>query len=401
MTSLVAETKRVELPGYRILEVRGVGAMATVYRALQERLDREVALKVLHEFVATDDEYRERFLREARAAAKLSHKNVVRAYEAGEHEGAYFFAMEYVEGEDLSERLGREGSLSEDEALYVAIEVARAIEAAAEHGMVHRDVKPENILLGDDGEVKLADLGLAKVQGDGSITAEGYSLGTVAFFSPEQCRGHRRLDVRSDLFALGGTIYAMLTGELPFGRGDNPALTMKRILEEWPPDIDDPSKFSTATREALGQLMAKAPEDRPPDAAAAIRLLERTLGRLGESKIGPVEVLREKGAARRHLVRRSRRRRRMPARSGVHRGATGVPLIVLALAALSLGILFGALPVLDDDPLPTAPTASPEPTAAATGAERPPLVSDQHGSPPPSPEESPDAPDPEGAEDAR
>ena len=290
MERLVRKAPRVKIPGYRILGVRGVGAMATVYRAEQLSLERPVALKVLHEGVAEDADYRERFLREARAAARLNHPHIVRAYEAGVEEGAYYFAMELVEGEDLSERLGREDALDELEALRIALAIARALEAAQQHGMVHRDVKPENILLGKGGEVKLADLGLAKVQGEASITHQGYSLGTVAFFSPEQCHGAVDLDIRSDLFALGGTLYAALTGELPFGRGENPPATMKRILEDQPPgllgDEEDGPRFSPPVRQALQTLMAKERRERPADARAAVELLERTAARVQAGETG-------------------------------------------------------------------------------------------------------------------
>ncbi|MEZ6184676.1 MAG: serine/threonine-protein kinase [Planctomycetota bacterium] len=338
---------RPKIPGYKLLEVRGVGAMATVYVALQTRLERRVALKVLHEHTARDLDYRERFLREAKAAARLNHQNVVRAYEAGVCDGRYWFAMELVEGEDLSDRLNREGSLSEDEALHIAGEIARALEAAEEHGMVHRDVKPENVLLGDDGAVKLADLGLAKVEGDASLTADGYSLGTVAFFSPEQCRGARDLDVRSDLFALGGTLYTMLTGSFPFGRGDAPPVTMQRILSEWPEDIDDPTKFATSTREAITTLMAKEREERPASAADAVKLLALARARAGESQFGPVEPLSESSSnlssssSGRTPPKRKRKRR-----GGVMARSAPSGCAALVLGWVALGLAAWALPQL-------------------------------------------------------
>jgi len=343
---------RVKIPGYKLLEVRGVGAMATVYVALQTRLERRVALKVLHEHTARDLDYRERFLREARAAAKLNHRNVVRAYEAGVHEGRYWFAMELVEGEDLSDRLNRVGSLAEEEALHIATEVARALEAAEENGMVHRDVKPENVLLGDDGQVKLADLGLAKVTGDASLTAEGYSLGTVAFFSPEQCRGERDLDIRSDLFALGGTLYTMLTGHFPFGRGDTPPVTMKQILTAWPEDLDDPTKFSSSTREAITHLMAKDRKDRPASATEAVAVLATARVRLGESQLGvmPARGSRESSRSKESKEktpapqRRKGKRKRRTARTA--RTAPSAGCAMLVLGALALAAAVGVLPLL-------------------------------------------------------
>lgn len=363
----VVSRSRVKIPGYKIHEIRGVGAMATVYRAEQVSLERRVGLKVLHDFVAEDPDYRERFLREARAAARLNHPHVVRAYEAGVHEGSYYFAMEYVEGEDLSERLGREERLAPEEALRIALAVAQALLAAQEHGMVHRDVKPENILLGPDGAVKLADLGLAKVQGDASITHSGYSLGTVAFFSPEQCHGATDLDIRSDLFALGGTLYAALTGELPFGRGDNPPATMKTIIEEHPPGLegDDPRgpRIPGPLREALLQLMAKDRRERPADARAAIALLERTRERLHERLQGGAESGEESSGPKTRRRRRQRRGFGSTSLAGARAlGGSGPSLLILALVVLGLGVLVGALPALGLSR--AAPAAATEPTAA-------------------------------------
>lgn len=306
--------------------------MAIVYRAIHKGLNKPVALKVLHEAVAQDTEYRERFLREGKAAAKLNHPNVVRAYEAGEHEGTFYFAMELVEGEDLSERLAR-GTLNELEALEIAHEIASALEAAEANGMVHRDVKPENVLLGKDGQVKLADLGLAKVHGDGSLTTEGYTLGTVAFFSPEQCRGTSNLDIRSDLYALGALLYNVLTGELPHGRGDNPVVTMERILREDPRPLAEQVIVSPSTVRLVESLMAKRADDRPRDAAAAVALINATIERVGQSDMGPIEPpnsspLSNSGSGRPVRARRTRRRRRSSASS----------LSGLLLLALCLGV---------------------------------------------------------------
>jgi serine/threonine protein kinase len=356
--------------------------MATVYHAVHEALGREVALKVLHEVVALDDDYRERFLRESRAAARLNHENVVRAYEAGVHQGHYWLAMEYVQGEDLSERLDHEGSLTEEESLRIAIAVARGLQVAADHDMVHRDVKPENILLGDDGQVKLADLGLAKIYGDGSgtVTAEGISVGTVAFFSPEQCRGRRDLDVRSDLFALGGTLYAMITGELPFGRGDNPPVTMKRIIEEWPSDLDDPTKFSPSVRDAIKALMAKKRRERPVDATAAARMLREAGERLdepdqGPARAGPSDSTEDARGER----ERKRHRRRRGALAQAPQAAVPPAVVVGALLA-SVAVFVGLARLGGSSPPHVTPSATPvvaqaRPTPALRPSASPPVSS--------------------------
>jgi serine/threonine-protein kinase len=273
------ETPATSIPGYRILSVLGRGAMATVYRAEHERLGKEVALKVLDPAVARDPEYRERFLREARAAAKLNHRNIVRALDAGIHESVHWFVMELVRGEDLKARLQREERIAEDEALKISRAVATALVEASRHGIVHRDVKPENILISEEGEVKLADLGLAKsVTDDAHLTRQGYTIGTVAFFSPEQARGESDIDVRTDIYSLGATLYVCLTGELPFGRGSNAPETMRRILKEAPPAVEDLApETSLAAIQLVERLMAKKREDRPATPQQVIELIDRAL----------------------------------------------------------------------------------------------------------------------------
>jgi serine/threonine protein kinase len=305
--------------------------MATVYRAVHEGLQKPIALKVLREEVATDDEYRERFLREGRAAARFNHPNLVRAYEAGVHEGRYYLSMELVEGSDLSDRLDREVKLGEEEALTVGIEVARALEAAEAHGLVHRDVKAENVLLGEDGAVKLADLGLAKVHGDGSLTREGFTMGTVAYFSPEQCRGQRDLDVRSDLYSLGVLLHFALRGALPYGRGENPVVTMEAILREPPPVLED---VSPATLGAIGKLLEREREDRPASAKQAVALLEHARNQIGveQPKESPLAGSSSGRGGKARRRRRRRARPRMPRRESATPGLIALgALIVLAL----------------------------------------------------------------------
>jgi serine/threonine-protein kinase len=376
----VKATRRVRVPGYEVVDVLGTGAMATVYRAVQTTLQRQVALKVLHDGVARDPDYRERFLREARAAAKLSHGNVVRAYEAGVHEGTYWFAMELVEGEDLGERLGWAHTLPEAEALDVAIQVARALAAAQEHGLVHRDVKPENILIGEDGTVKLADLGLAKVQGDGSITAEGVTVGTVAFLSPEQCTGAPDLDIRSDLWALGGLLFVMLSGELPYGRGENAVVTMKRIVKEDPPRLDAKAA-SPATLDLVRRLMTRARDDRPASAAAALALLEAARARLRDpdgAAADDEESTTGTNASGRRTTRRSRRRGGSASTYAGLRGRGGpASSALLAPLAVALGVGVAVAFALSrgaGSPSPAVVVAPPprRPAPAVTPAPAPP-----------------------------
>ncbi len=336
MTPLVTDPPRVRIPGYWIVGVGGEGALATVYRAVLERLDRPVALKVLHDEVAADPEYRARFLREGRAAGRIDHPNVVRAFEAGEHEGLSYLVMELVPGEDLAERLAREGRLEEDEALRIGAELAAALEAAEAHGMVHRDLKPDNVLLGPDGAVKLADLGLAKLQGDASVTAEGFTVGTVAFLSPEQCRGSDAVDVRSDLYALGAVLYVALSGKLPHGRGENPVLTMERILREEPPSLLALCpELAPSTVAAVEGLMARDPAERPQGAVAARALLEEAREALSEAPAEPAGSAPGTSAPAR--ARRRRRHRRRAFRWGTPKSDAWAAVVV-ALVFLGCGL---------------------------------------------------------------
>ncbi|MBI3724915.1 serine/threonine protein kinase, partial [bacterium] len=323
-----------EIPGYRIISVLGVGAMATVYRAEHLALKRTVALKVMDPAVAEDKEYRERFFREARAAAKLNHRNIVRAIDSGFSNGFYFIAMELVEGDDLRRRIEADGKVKEDLALSIAISVANALDEASRHGVVHRDVKPENILLSKDGTVKLADLGLAKVlDEDGTLTKRGLTVGTVAYFAPEQALGQSDVDVRADLYALGATLYVALSGELPFGRGENAPETMQRILQQPPPALEKIAPWiSPSARTAVERLMAKDRNKRPQTARDAVRLLE--MARKGE--IAPPERRSGRVSTRTSRHRRSAlliRARKVRAAIGTGAALAIVGGVVLLLVA--------------------------------------------------------------------
>ena len=342
------ETPAVQ--GYKILSVVGRGAMATVYRAEHERLRKTVALKVMDPVVAEDDEYRERFLREARAAAKLNHQNLVRALDAGFTGGFYFISMELVEGVDLRKRIEDKGALSEKEAFSIGISVCHALDEASRNGIVHRDVKPENILLANDGVVKLTDLGLAKVRGeDVTLTKKGLTVGTVAYFAPEQALGEPDLDVRTDLYALGATLYAAVSGELPFGRGENVPETMQRILTEAPPALQEIApRVSAPGRHAIERFMEKDRKKRPQNAREAIRVLEGALR--GESS-GSTSGRRVDSA--RASARKSIRR------SGRRRSTTGLGFAVALVAALAFVAVIFLSRHEGPAPSESAPTAPP------------------------------------------
>jgi serine/threonine protein kinase/Leucine-rich repeat (LRR) protein len=227
------------IAGYEIVEKVGQGGVGTVYRARQPRLDRTVALKVLAPHLAGDAEYVARFKREATAAAQLNHEGVVTIYSAGECNGTHYIAMEYVEGETLERRLGRHGRLEPTEAVAICVYLAEALRYAWDKArLVHRDIKPDNIFLSNKGEVKLGDLGLARCVGGDSthVTQHGTAWGTPHYMSPEQARGERDLDLRSDIYSLGCTLYCMVAGQTPYDGADVFSVMNKQVNDP-PPDI--------------------------------------------------------------------------------------------------------------------------------------------------------------------
>lgn len=215
MKEKAMEEKRIA--GYRLCEKLGEGAMGSVYLAKAIANDKEVALKVLSPDLAKDPMFVARFLREATNATKLKkHPNIVEAYDWGQYNQTYYFAMEYVRGKSLATLLLEQGKLSERMALFIAIKIAYALNHANKYSIVHRDIKPENVLISLDGAIKLCDLGLAKdLTWDGSLSREGVMLGTACYAAPEQIMGKLEVDSRADIYALGITLYHMLTGESP------------------------------------------------------------------------------------------------------------------------------------------------------------------------------------------
>ena len=251
---------------YRVLSHLADGGMATVYLALDERLDREVAVKVMHDNLARDSTFVTRFRREARSAARLSHPNVVAVYDQGEDQGQMFLAMEYVPGRTLRDVLTAEGPLTPRAALDLFDPILQAIAAAHDAGLIHRDVKPENVILRDDGLVKVADFGLARAVTAATTTnASGTLLGTVAYLSPEQVeRGIA--DARSDVYAAGLVLYEMLTGRKAFD-GDSPIHVAYQHVHG---TVPLPSQTVRTVPQELDQLVslatARDPDQRPADA---------------------------------------------------------------------------------------------------------------------------------------
>jgi serine/threonine-protein kinase len=215
---LVSDTpKRIDIPGFLILERIGRGCMGVVYKARQTSVDRIVAVKILLPSLAKNPSYVQRFVREAKMAAALSHPNLVSVIDAGAANGLYYFVMEYVDGKTVGERLHDIGRYDEKEALRIALDVAEALQHAHEQGLIHRDVKPDNIMIHRD-RAKLADLGLARPTTDErwALAEAGLAVGTPFYISPEQARGEVQIDIRTDLYSLGATLYHLVTGRPPF-----------------------------------------------------------------------------------------------------------------------------------------------------------------------------------------
>ncbi len=254
-----------ELFGYRVETLLGRGGMSVVYRAHDLALDRKVALKLLAPELAGDDRFRARFLRESRVAASLDHPNVVPIYEAGEAKGLLCIAMRYVEGTDLKRLLREEGSLDPDQALRYCAQVAAALDTAHTHGLVHRDVKPSNVLIAKGGHCYLADFGLTYNAADRhDLTQTGQLLGTVDYAAPEQIEG-KPVDGRADVYSLGCLLFECLTGSVPFPK-DSDLATLWAHVNEPPPGLAS----SPALEPVVKRALAKRPDDRYPTCDALV-----------------------------------------------------------------------------------------------------------------------------------
>jgi len=254
---------------YRLDAQVGTGGMSTVYRAFDATLERRVAIKLMHREIASDSDQLERFRREARSVAQFSHPHIVGVIDAGEDEGRPYIVFEYVEGETLKQRINELGRLPVDESVAYAIEIARALGCAHGHGIVHRDVKPQNVLIDEEGSAKVTDFGIARSLKDDGLTADGRVLGTTDYVSPEQALGHD-VNGQSDIYSLGIVLYEMLTGEVPFHGENQISVAMKHVREDLP-DIQVRRPEVSATLAAvLDRMTDKDLAQRYPDVPTLI-----------------------------------------------------------------------------------------------------------------------------------
>jgi serine/threonine-protein kinase len=315
---------------YELEELVGTGGMSSVYRAHDRLLDRKVALKILHRQFSSDGDYVERFRREARSAAALSHPNIVTVIDRGEHEDRQFIVFEYVEGENLKRLIQRRGPAPVPNALELGIQIANGLSFAHQQGLVHRDVKPQNVLLNGDGRAKVTDFGIARsLDVQHGMTQTGTVLGTSDYIAPEQAQG-QRVDEHSDVYSLGVVLYELLTSEVPFPGENFVAVAMRHINEE-PPHVGDrrpdvPARVDAAIQRA----MAKRPEDRFPTMDAFCAELQACLAEL--------QAAGTQVAAPSYRRQHRQRRRRLSL----------WPLLI-ALAVLAAGAAVAAVLLLRDE----------------------------------------------------
>src|SRR3954449_5250181 len=272
--SLMATPVGTLLSGrYRLDAQIGAGGMSTVYRAFDTVLERPVAIKLMHREIASNSEQLERFRREARAVAQLNHPHIVTVIDAGEDERTPYIVFEYVDGETLKERIRHRGRLPIPEAIAYAIEISRALGAAHERGIVHRDIKPQNVLIDPEGSAKVADFGIARTLEEDGLTADGRVLGTTDYVSPEQALGHP-VTGQSDIYSLGIALFEMLTGDVPFKGENQVAVAMKHVREDLPDIQQRRPEVSSALAAIIDRATAKDLTQRYADDAELIADLE-------------------------------------------------------------------------------------------------------------------------------
>ncbi len=345
---------------YRIVRFIGQGGFARVYLAVDESLDRQVALKVLLRSAAETPEFVKRFQREARVAARLDHPNIVKIYDVGFDEGLYYLAMAYVDGGSLQALLVNQRSLPVAKKIGILRQVARALDYAHRAKVVHRDVKPSNILLGKDGTAYLTDFGIAKAAWSTRVTMTGASLGTPEYMSPEQANGKKEVDYRTDLYSLGVIAYEMLSGRRPY-EGENPLSVLYKIVHE---QVPPPQKFNKdippAAEQVLLRALAKEPQDRFKSGEDMVRALEIAFA--GKKTPTPLP------------------NPRMTKRNPLPIGALGIVGLAVVVGGL---VLLGGRPPMSDR-LPSATAWAEAPTLSGSPVSSPTLRAPSDSATPPS-----------------
>jgi serine/threonine protein kinase len=327
---------------YELEELVGTGGMSSVFRAHDSQLERRVAIKILHEHYAADPEYLERFRREARAVAKLSHPNIVTVIDRGDDDGRQYIVFEHVEGENLKELVLRSGRLPVRRALELALAIADGLAFAHDRGLVHRDVKPQNVLLNRDGEVKVTDFGIARsLHMDHGVTQTGTVLGTGEYLAPEQASG-KPVSPATDVYSLGVVLWELLAGDVPFV-GENFVAIALRHVNEPPPSLRERRPDVTPRLEAaVHRALAKDPANRFPSMKAFARELRACLAEVdGEIPVADPELtlITPPTTAPARAPEQRRPPSRRPARSRR-------PLLWVLLALIVAGVAFGAVLLL-------------------------------------------------------
>jgi eukaryotic-like serine/threonine-protein kinase len=332
---------------YRVERTLGTGGMAVVVLARDGELDRPVAIKLLDEHLARDAAFRERFLREARLAAGLSHPNVVGVFDAGEDDGRPYIVMECVPGETVADVLARRGQLPPAEAVGLALQACAGLEHAHRAGLVHRDVKPQNLLVRDDGTLKIVDFGIARALETTRLTQAGTILGTAAYLSPEQAAGDE-VTAAADVYSLGVVLYELLTGRTPYTFDNLAELAHRQATEPIEPIREHASDVPRALEDVVMRCLARNPAYRPASAAGLAQELRAALQRDAGT------------AATERLPVPGRARKRGP------RGAW-IAAAVVALTAAVLGL--AAVASDDDEPPPAPPRVEPVPRGENAAAQ--------------------------------